>query len=147
MTPAWQGEVMLLQWGESSTRGRTVTFLVGEDEDQHPFKTHAIRAGKRAGTRFMAVFVEIADDETAVDSKPTASQEAGRLCRDERFQEWTSVRYFVPRSEAGAREAVLQHCGVQSRATLDTNRRAWEAWSFGMKRDFEAWLAEELRAF
>lgn len=146
MTPAWQGEVMLLQWGESSTRGRTVTFLLPEDEDQHPFKTHSIRAGKRAGSRFMAVFVEISDDETAVDSKPSASQEAGMLCRDALFQQWASERHFVQRSEAGAREAVLSFCSIKSRSELDSQRRAWEAWSFGMKRDFEAWRRDATRA-
>ena len=59
---AFEGEIMLLQWAESSTRGRTATFLLDNEGESHPFRDFTIKSGKRAGQRFMCVLVQIGDD-------------------------------------------------------------------------------------
>jgi hypothetical protein len=122
-------EAMLLAWGDSSTRGRTVTFLLSDDGDEHPFRHFTIKSGKRAGQRFRMVLVQVDDDERPVEKKP--SQIAFLLCQDQQFWHFLNERSFtVIDSEAQAREYVLEGCGITSRSQLDTMpaaRAAWEA--------------------
>lgn len=124
---AFQGEVLLLNWGDTSTRGRTVTFQLSDEGEEHPFKHFTI--GKKNGRRFAAVFVEIGDDERPVEKTP--SQIAYLLCRDEMFQHFLGERSFVPiNDEASARAHILEGCGIKSRSQLDTNigaRAQWDA--------------------
>lgn len=64
----YAGEVQLLRWSESSTTGRTVLFQIPEETVEHPFKRFNVRdkSAKTPGKRFMAVLVEIGDDEKPV---------------------------------------------------------------------------------
>lgn len=124
---AFQEEMMLLGWAESSTRGRTVTFLLNEDSEEHPFKGFTMKQGKRAGQRFMVVGVEINDDETAVEQpkEPRLSQQAAILCRDKLFWQFIGERSFDNiNSEDAARSYILNGAGILSRAELDTNKAA-----------------------
>ncbi len=123
---AFQGEIMLLNWAESSTRGRTVTFLLSEDGESHPFKDFTIRQGKRAGQRFMAVLVQIDDNEQPVQ-QPTQrlSQTAAVMCKDPEFWTWASSRTFDPvNTEDTARQFMLDIVGIQSRGELDRDASA-----------------------
>lgn len=126
---AYQGEVMLLGWAETNSRGRTVTFQLGDEGDAHPFREHKVRSGKIAGQRYMMVLVEIGDDEKPVVKTP--SQLAYMLCKDEQFWHFANERSFVTvDSEEAARSYILEACGVDSRSRLDTNltaRAHWEA--------------------
>jgi len=129
-TIAFQGEVMLLGWADTSTRGKTVTFQLPEDGDmEHPFRHFTLKAAKRAGQRFMAVLVQVDDDERPVEKTP--AQLAFLLCRDQQFWHWASERSFADvDSEAAARAWILEACKVSSRSQLDTQpfaRQAWEA--------------------
>ena len=117
---AFNGEVMLLQWAESSTRGRTVTFLLGDDGESHPFRDFTIRQGKRAGQRFMAVLVQIGDDEQVVEQRKTLSQQAFILCRDPEFWNWAQQRSFdTINSEESARAYICTALGINSRSEID----------------------------
>lgn len=118
---AFQGEIMLLNWAESSTRGRTATFLLSEDGESHPFKDFTIRQGKRAGQRFMAVLVQIDDNEQPVQQpQQRLSQTAAVMCKDPEFWTWSSSRTFDPvNSEETARRFMLDLVGIQSRGDLD----------------------------
>ncbi len=60
--PLFKGEAMLLSWGDTSSRGKTVTFALHPDEcgDAHPFR--GLGTGK-TGQRFAIVAVPITDDE------------------------------------------------------------------------------------
>lgn len=122
---AFQGEVLLLNWGDTSTRGRTATLQLADEGEEHPFKHFAI--GKKAGRRFMAVFVEIGDDERPVEKTP--SQVCFLLCRDEMFQHFLAERSFVPiDDEQSARAHILEACGIKSRSSIDKDIRARAHW-------------------
>jgi hypothetical protein len=60
--PLFKGEAMLLSWGDTSSRGKTVTFALHEDDcgESHPFRD--LGTGKH-GQRFALVAVPITDDE------------------------------------------------------------------------------------
>lgn len=116
---------MLLQWAESSTRGRTVTFLLNEDEETHPFREFSIKSGKRAGQRFMAVLVQIDDNDQIVSQKQRSSQLAYLLCQDQQFWHWANERSFDRiESESAARSWMLELIGVSSRSELDQSDAA-----------------------
>lgn len=69
-------EMMLLHWGESSTSDRTATFKLPDyGVELHPFKRFPVKDGngKAGGKKFMAVVVEINDDEMPVEH-PVAAQ-------------------------------------------------------------------------
>lgn len=118
---SYSGEVMLLSWKESSTQGRTVTFLLNEDEDIHPFKDLATKSGKRAGQRFMAAFVAISDDEQPQDEENPV-RDAGILCRDQDFWGWVNERSFIAvSSEQEAKQWLCEQLSIKSRAELSTN--------------------------
>lgn len=119
---AFEGEVMLLQWAESSTRGRTVTFLLNEDDESHPFREFSIKSGKRAGQRFMAVLVEIDDQEQPVRQEQRPSQLAYLLCNDPQFWYWANERSFDKiDSEPAAKNWMLELLGISSRSEIDSS--------------------------
>lgn len=137
---AFQGEVMLLGWADTSTRGKTVTFQLTEEGDGHPFRDFTM--GKKAGQRFMAALVQVDDSEKPVEKRP--SQLAFMLCRDPQFWHWAQERSFdnIDREEA-ARAYILTACDITSRAQLDTSTRArahWEALIWGPWQSYRSTL-------
>jgi hypothetical protein len=119
---SFKGEVMLLQWAESSTRGRTVTFLLDNDSESHPFRDFTIKSGKRAGQRFMCVLVQIGDDERPVEQQQRYSQLAYLFCKDPTFWHWASERSFDRvDSEESAKGWMLSLLGFSSRSDIDLN--------------------------
>jgi hypothetical protein len=122
---AFKGELMLLGWAESSNRGRTVTFLIDESEDEHPFKHFTIKSGKRSGQRFMAVLVQVGEDEQPVPQEPKPSQLATIIAKDPQFWQWASERSFDKiASEDGAVNWIKTEVGIDSRRELDTDNKA-----------------------
>jgi hypothetical protein len=119
---AFKGELMLLGWAESSNRGRTVTFLLDETEDEHPFKHFTIKSGKRSGQRFMAVLVQIDESEQPVHQEQKPSQIAAIICKDPQFWQWATERSFDKiGSEDSAVDWVKKEVGIDSRKELDTS--------------------------
>lgn len=137
---AFQGEMQLLSWGDTSTRGRTVTFLLPEEGPEHPFKHAREKKGKTAGARYMAVLVQIGDDEQPVSKTP--AQMAFLLCRDETFQFFLSERSFCEiNSEETARAHILEVCGIPSRSKLDTDPGARSTWLTAIYNPWTAYQA------
>ena len=115
--PAWQGEVQFRRYSDTSTQGQQIVFAVADREALEPF------VGKE-GKRFMAVLVEIGDDEQPVQPAPRKDTR-GPLCREAcdycgmpEFQEWAAADDETP-SEAGAKAFILTVCEVDSRKKLD----------------------------
>ncbi len=65
-TPTFAGEVQLRRWSESSTQGVQVTFALAESSELDKFKG-------LDGKRFMAVLVQIGDDEQPVTGNPATA--------------------------------------------------------------------------
>ncbi len=122
VVPAWQGEAMLLQWAESSTRGRTITLLLPEDDDSHPFRDHSIKSGKRGGQRFMCVFVALTDDDQP--EVRSLSTDAVLLCKDKLFWHWASSDgWDKVDSEESAKKWLCEQLSIKSRSELNTDDR------------------------
>lgn len=94
MHEAYRGEMMLLSWSETSTRGRTVTFLLPEETETHPFRDYALKSGKRAGQRFAAILVELTDGEEAERHEQSPVAQAALMCKDPVFWRFASERGF-----------------------------------------------------
>lgn len=123
--PAFQGEMMLMGWKESSSQGRTVTFLLSEEDETHPFRDLAVKTGKRAGQRFMAVLVPIGDDELPMPVENELVSEAGALCRAKSFWEWADAQAFGGvKSEEDAKQFLYDQLSITSRKQLATNHVA-----------------------
>jgi hypothetical protein len=138
---AFKGETMLLAWAESNTRGRTVTFQLPEEGDEHPFRHMTVKSGKRAGQRFAMVLVQIDDDERPVEKTP--SQMAFLLCRDEQFWHWASERSFAQvDDEESAKFYLLETLSaasgieVNSRSQIDKNPTVRAAYEMQIERPF-----------
>lgn len=142
ITPVFQGEVQLRRWSESNTQGVQVTFALAESADLDKFKG-------LDGKRFMAVLVQIGDDEQPVPANPLISKQSansrlanegeshiqreplGDLCW--RAVQWCKEPEFIDflnqqepgiDSEHDAAAYIKRVCGVQSRKELDTNPAA-----------------------
>lgn len=141
---AFHGELQLLGWSETNTRGRTVTFQVDGDDVDHPFKTFTTRKGKVAGHRFAVVMVEIDDNEQPVEQKKAGmklSQMAAALGKSPQFLEWADEECwdFSVEDEASARRFVLSQCNIQSRSELDTNSEAEQLFRSRILEPFQQW--------
>lgn len=141
-TPTFAGEVQLRRWSESSTQGVQVTFALAESADLDKFKG-------LDGKRFMAVLVQIGDDEQpvvdksrnlqgqSVDKKPNLQGReplgdlcwrAVQWCKEPEFQRWIAghVDFCINMAigDEYARLCVQKLCSVSSRKELDTNPEA-----------------------
>ena len=135
---AFQGEVQFRRYSDTSTQGQQVVFAVADREALESF------IGKE-GKRFMAVLVEIGDDEQPVAGNPASSEAAigktiskpnqrlGDLayravqwCKEPEFRAWLGVAgdFVNELTEDAASEVIKGWCEVDSRKELDTNPRA-----------------------
>jgi hypothetical protein len=119
VTPSFQGEVQFRRYSDTSTQGQQIVFAVADREALESF------IGKE-GKRFMAVFVEIGDDEQPVQPAPRKDirgplcREACDYCAMPEFQQWAAADDETP-SERGAKLFILTVCEVGSRKELDAN--------------------------
>ena len=116
----WMDEVMLLNWN-AGPRGQTVTFLISPLDERHPFMIPR-------GQQFMAVLLEIADDEQIVDqvkrerverAPQKLSNAAAQVVKNPRYWEWAGVN-----SEGTADSVLKQSLGIASKRELDNNPEA-----------------------
>jgi hypothetical protein len=133
---AFQGEVMLAGWSETHNGGAKLTFWLPDAGELDAFRSLTVRKGNTAGQRFMAVLVQIGDDELPVQAEaPVAPAKpatgplcllAARLCQNPAFRSWLASHHAVTSasSEAGAAEFIRSVCEVNSRKELDTDARA-----------------------
>lgn len=134
MKPTFQGEVMLAGWKESHTSGAVVSFWLPDADALDVFRGLTAKKGNTAGQRFMAVLVEVNDDETPKEPEPVqpAHRQLGPLallacqwCRDAQFQAWAGHNWphaddSGPLTEEQCRMLVLDICKIGSRRELDT---------------------------
>lgn len=132
-TPTFAGEVQLRRWSESSTQGVQVTFALADSADLDKFKG-------LDGKRFMAVLVQIGDDEQPVLNTPKTGDlkqreplgdlcwRAVQWCKEPEFWAFLKQTICNPGSEISnetdARYVVQAVCCVESRKELDTNPEA-----------------------
>lgn len=142
---AFKDEMLLLRWGDNSRDGQTVTFQLPGEHEIHPFKHSP--SGKKTGKRYMAVLVEINDDETPVVQKPKGgplSKEAAGLCKRQDFQEFVAEQSeftrwdFTAECEDNAAEYLRSKCLISSRSMLDHKPNAANVFN-GIKRRFHEW--------
>jgi hypothetical protein len=140
-------EAMLLRWGESPT-GRTVTFLLPEDDGQHPFK--GLKSGPSNGQRLALSVALIADDETQqpVEERKSFAQRAGILCNEGAFHRFLSERYLEEavfgsasheKVADAAAETIRIICRVPSRRDLIDGTPAGKRY-LELDAEYAAWL-------
>jgi len=144
VTPTFSGEVQFRRYSDTSTQGQQVVFAV---QDREALESFVGMEGKR----FMAVLVQIGDDDQPVQGdektaggpqnsrtidKPQAKREylgdlcyrAVQWCNDPEFQRWVRERTgtSAPVDADMAKQFILMKCGVESRKELDTEAEAAE---------------------
>lgn len=150
--PTFSGEVQFAGYVDGSRGGPRVTLRLTDRAELEKF------VGME-GRRFMAVLVEIGDDETPVEEPAPAVKQAARRermaplcewavmrCNEEPFQRWAAghpdaPKYRQDKPAETAKAAVLHFTGVESRRDLDTNDRAAKALHAMVRRPYAAWLA------
>jgi len=143
--PSFQGEMMLLGWKESSSQGRTVTFLLSEDEDTHPFRDLSVKSGKKAGQRFMAVLVAIGDNEVPSPPEDDLIREAGALCRSKSFWDWADAQAFNGvKSEEDAKQFLYDQLSIRSRKELATDQQSASRFRV-LAAQYREWRAQRER--
>lgn len=131
---AFQGEIQLAGWSETHNGGCKVTFWLPEAAELEAFRALTVRKGNTAGHRFMAVMVEIGDDEEPVQQtapeKPRGgalAKLAGMWCAEPVFWDWLRADGWASDEAMNAdkaAQAVRKICFVESRAELDTDESA-----------------------
>lgn len=135
----YSGEALLVNWGDTSTRGRTLTLELPQDTDSHPFRDLSIRSGKKAGQRLAIVVVQIGDDEAPVVQEKKLSQQAAILCKDESFRNFMAERSISQLdTEEDAKNWMCSGAGVNSRKAFDTNKQAADWFITQCKLPYEA---------
>lgn len=140
----WSGEVMLQGWSASHSGGARVRFLLN-DEDDFRFLQDVPRE-----TPFAMGLREIADDEAVVDAGQKEKVEANRggalsqyaahLCRTPEFLAYLADITQGSPTEAWAADFIRSQCGIQSRADLDHNPEAAEAFHETIRKPYAKWL-------
>lgn len=146
LKPTFQGEIQMRRWSDSSTQGVQITFGLPDSSDLEPLKA-------KAGKRFMAVLVEIGDDEQPVQPpEPVRTgplcREAVALCKIPEFQQWVMREFpmYSDGGEAGAKKAILEACGVESRKGLDEVALAGKGFIYRFRIPFMKWQQQRRKA-
>jgi hypothetical protein len=141
---ALHSEVWLKSWGETSARGRTMTFELppGDGDQPHPMAAYEANSKKAAGSRFQLVLVEIDDQDQPVRQEPTAAQKAAMLCKDRQFWAWAAERSICTiESEEDARMWILNGARIKSRSELNSNRAAHDWFVHMVHNPFQEYLS------
>lgn len=142
MKTTYEGEMQLMNWGESSNSGAWVKFWM-PPEGLESFRDLRTKSGKIAGHRMMAVLVEIGDDEQPVqreevkEEKPKGGElarMAGVFCKDRDF--WNFLKLD---SEEATKNWICFKCGIKSRAELDHNSIAANKFHELFRKPFNEW--------
>ena len=136
-------EAMLLRWGESHSSGRTVTLLLPDDGEGHPFK--GLKCGPEHGQRLKIAVGLVNDDETMRPAHGhKLSNKLGIKCTEPTFRRFLWEQGHVETdtlpTEDEAVVAVRAFCGVESRSNIDGNPEA-EAKCRTLIGEYEKWNA------
>lgn len=142
VTPTFQGEFQFRRYSDTSTQGQQVVFAVADREALESF------IGKE-GKRFMAVLVQIGDDEQPVPPEPKERlgpycYQAVKWCADPEFQRFMLTHLPRPRTSPPsdakwAEIAVKQICGVDSRKEIDGNEHTKRMWRERIAGPYRKW--------
>jgi hypothetical protein len=138
---AFNGEVQFRRYSDTSTQGQQIVFAVEDREALEPF------IGKE-GKRFMAVLVELGDDEQPVqqprkDTRGPLCREACDYCVMPEFHKWlVHERGAGGVDETYAKRWILQLCDIDSRKELDTDRQAGDDFVQLVRIPFMRWQRE-----
>lgn len=136
-TPTFAGEVQFRRYSDTSTQGTQIVLALPDREALQSF------IGLE-GKRFMAVLVQIGDDEQPVSANPLIQKESAnsrsareplgdlcwravQWCKTPEFWDWVAGQcqcHPAAIEEKQAREYILLKCGVDTRKELDTNPEA-----------------------
>lgn len=153
-------QVMLLNWTDGPS-GSTVAFLLCSDEidGPHPFLGYSRPSKQVAGSRFMAVMLEVSDDNQIIDQEQRERAEmalrtgreqktsnvAAMICKNPRFHDYLREQVeAVDWSEALATKWLKKSCEIDSRAELDDPKNRGKIVRFeAIRKAFVAWQEEQ----
>jgi hypothetical protein len=161
-TVVYDDEAMLASWGEGSEKGLYVKFWLDEEALSHPFAGFQGRAGKNVGNVFCGVFVEIDDDQSAIDqgardrleNKAKLSSYAYRLARlTPTFLRWLDEKVPKPRDDFNwsadmAHSFIRVQCSpkpgkpLESLADLDIIPEAAKLFHERVRLPYYAWMRD-----
>lgn len=139
MTPTFQGEVQFRRYSDTSTQGASIVLALADRDDLSVF------IGKE-GKRFMAVFVEIGDDEKPVSPPKAAlgtiAQWLVMRCSEPEFWAFLNDQHDGDRidNEGDAGNLVKHLFGVSSRKEIDGNPRLERFFHESIRGPYNRWL-------
>lgn len=135
----YKGEALLVNWGETSTRGRTITLELPQETETHPFRDLAVKSGKQSGQRLAIMVVQIGDDEQPVIQEHKLSVQAALLCKDPDFRTFMQGRSIaILDTEEDMKQFMYAGAGIKSRAAFDSDTRAANWFITQCKMPYEA---------
>lgn len=146
-------EVQLAGWTKSDSHGRapSVTFFLQDDEDAEFFAAYTAAKGRGknhvAGQIFdCAISISEHDDQSQEPVKQTIKRSnsglsgwAAMRCKETQFHRFLNIADDL-NAEAIARQKILDVCGIESRAELDTNKEAADIFHEQFRIPFANWL-------
>lgn len=142
VTPSFQGELQFRRYSDTSTQGQQVVFCVADREALEPF------IGKE-GKRYMAVLVEIGDDEQPVQRKDTRGplcREACDYCAMPEFWQFLAETQGAERvrNEADAKDWMCTGLDITSRKVLDEVKEVGSAFVSVYRIPFMRWRKQRV---
>jgi len=156
--PTFTGEVQLASWSESHSGGAKIVLWLNDPAELDAFRALTVRKGNVAGQRFMAVLVEIGDDEQPVEAPSSPPPEptppavkpfsgltrlAIEWCEMPAFWGWATRNFPSFGRVVNAEQAkalILDRCCIKSRSELNTNQEAARYFDRYFRRPFSSHL-------
>lgn len=147
----YDGEIMLAGWADNSRKGQTVRLWLDEEATTHPF------SGYEKSNRFVAVFVQLTDDNKPVDQVAQGRAEAVEQARGKRklsaeahlmitgdaflryMQHCVPVIGETPWNSYRARRWVKWRLKIPSLADLDSDQKAAHLFHELIRKPFAEW--------
>lgn len=159
------GEVMLLNWGDGPG-GATVKFLLGADDEDHPFMNCTRRSKDGSADTFMGVLLELDDDDEVINQAKRERYEAAQqklsnvaamMVKHPHFHAWlneTANFPSLPKVEGNpcgpggealftaefANEWLKETLGISSKSELDGKNKAAQHKFLKLRAAYNEWL-------
>ena len=146
VTPSFSGEIQFRRYSDTSTQGQQIVFAVADREALEAF------IGKE-GARFMAVLVQLGDDEQPVppaprkDTRGPLCKEACDLAKNPAFIAWLAdITGADDAGELGAANWIRNQCSIESRNELDEKPSAANVFIHAVRIPFMRYQRERKSA-
>lgn len=139
MTPTFQGEVQFRRYSDTSTQGASIVLALPDRDELAAF------IGKE-GKRFMAVLVEVGDDEQPVEppKKPigTIAHWLVMRCNEPEFWAFLNAEHDGDGidNEGDAGNLIKYLFGVKSRKEIDGNPKLERFFHESIRGPYSKWL-------